>query len=168
MGILDSIKKKLNQKDKTGSEEDLEERRERRRQYSQEYYTGRVTPYHIDKLEPNEIFVFGSNPAGIHAGGAARIALDKFGAEWKNGEGIQGQSYAIPTTDGMQLMKEAVEDFISFAKEHPEYRFLVTRIGCGISGYQPSAVAPLFKDAIELENVTLPKDFWEVLGLKML
>ena len=86
---------------------------------------------------------------------------------WGQGEGLQGQSYAIPTMEGIAEMSEAIRRFTSFAAEHPELRFLVTRIGCGIAGYSAGQVAPLFKECIPLENVALPFDFWEVLGLKM-
>ncbi|MBQ9532670.1 MAG: hypothetical protein IJR71_01720 [Prevotella sp.] len=115
-------------------------------------------------LEPNEVFVFGSNAAGLHGGGAAAYAMRRFGAVWGQGEGFQGQSYAIPTMEGVERMKAAVGRFIQFADQHPDQRFLVTRIGCGIAGYRVRDVAPLFKDCIRLENVALPSDFWEVLG----
>ena len=93
--------------------------------------------------------------------------MHKFGAVWGQGEGLQGQSYAIPTMEGIAEMSEAIKRFTSFAAEHSELRFLVTRIGCGIAGYSVSQVAPLFKECIPLENVALPSDFWDVLGLKM-
>ena len=120
----------------------------------------RCTPDFIRSLEPNEIFVFGSNLAGAHGGGAARIAMDKFGAVWGQGVGLQGQSYAIPTMQGgVETIKPYVDEFIEFAKMHPEYKFLVTRIGCGIAGFTDEEIAPLFKDAQPLENVWLPKSF---------
>ena len=144
-----------------------EEMLERKRQYAKEYYGPRVTHNHIVHLEDNEIFVFGSNAGGHHGGGAAAYAMRKFGAVWGQGEGPQGQSYAIPTMEGIADMEEAIKRFTSFAAEHSELRFLVTRIGCGIAGYSASQIAPLFKDCIPLENVALPSDFWDVLGLKM-
>lgn len=120
----------------------------------------RCTPDFIRSLEPNEIFVFGSNLAGAHGGGAARIAMDKFGAVWGQGVGLQGQCYAIPTMQGgVETIKPYVDEFIEFAKMHPEYKFLVTRIGCGIAGFTDEEIAPLFKDAQSLENVWLPKSF---------
>lgn len=140
---------------------------ERKRQYAKEYYGPRVSNDSIDHLEENEIFVFGSNASGYHGGGAAAYAMRKFGAVWGQGEGLQGQSYAIPTMEGIADMSEAIKRFTSFAAEHSELRFLVTRIGCGIAGYSASQVAPLFKECIPLENVALPSDFWDVLGLKM-
>lgn len=144
-----------------------EEMIQRKRQFASEYYGHRVTPDHIDHLEGNEIFVFGSNVNGHHAGGAAAFAMNRFGAAWGQGEGLQGQSYAIPTMEGMQSMREAIERFRMFADQHQELRFLVTRIGCGIAGYTVDEVAPLFKGCIYLENVSLPSDFWKILGLKM-
>ncbi|MCI6656766.1 MAG: hypothetical protein MSH14_04440, partial [Bacteroidales bacterium] len=123
----------------------------------------RVSPRHIATLEADEIFVFGSNAQGMHLGGAARTAHMKFGAVWGNGEGLQGQSYAIPTMEGEESTKRAVERFVQFAQEHPELKFLVTPIGCGIAGYTPKEIAPMFETAVTLKNVYLPKIFWEVL-----
>ncbi len=108
---------------------------------------------------PGEIFVFGSNARGMHAGGAARFALDHFGAEWGVGEGLQGQSYAIPTMEGLDSLKLAVDRFIAFAKQHPEYKFLVTPIGCGIAGYRESQIGPMFAHAAVFPNVYLPASF---------
>lgn len=144
-----------------------EEILERKRQYAKEYYGPRVSNDRIDHLEENEIFVFGSNASGYHGGGAAAYAMRKFGAIWGQGEGLQGQSYAIPTMEGIAEMSEAIKRFTSFASEHSELRFLVTRVGCGVAGYSTSQIAPLFKECIPLENVALPSDFWDVLGLKM-
>ena len=111
--------------------------------------------------------MFGSNAAGQHAGGAARQALEMFGAIMGQGEGLQGQSYAIPTMEGFDSLKAAVERFIIFADQHPENKFLVTRIGCGIAGYNVGDIAPLFKACVKMPNVALPYDFWNALGLKM-
>lgn len=144
-----------------------EEMMERKRQFAKDYYGKRVTPNNIISLEENEVFVFGSNASGMHGGGAAAYAMQYFGAVWGQGEGLQGNSYAIPTMEGIPLMKEAINRFIIFAGEHPELRFLVTRIGCGIAGYSAAQIAPFFKGSIHLENVTLPADFWRELGLKM-
>ena len=138
-----------------------------KRQYAKEYYGPRVSNDRIDHLEENEIFVFGSNASGYHSGGAAACAMRKFGAVWGQGEGLQGQSYAIPTMEGIAGMSEAIKRFTSFAAEHPELRFLVTRVGCGVAGYSASQITPLFKECIPLENVALPSDFWDALGLKM-
>ncbi len=128
-------------------------------------YNREYTPERITELKPNEIFVFGSNLAGAHGGGAARLAYNRFGAVWGQGVGLQGQCYAIPTMQGgVETIKPYVDEFILFAKQHPEYKFLVTRIGCGIAAFTPDEIAPLFKDAIKMENVILPVDFVEVLS----
>ncbi|MGN0281627.1 MAG: hypothetical protein ACI4B3_04910 [Prevotella sp.] len=122
---------------------------------------GRVTPDFITTLKPNEVFVFGSNLAGMHGGGAARIARIKFGAVMGNGDGMQGQSYAIPTMQGgIETIRPYVDKFIAYARQHSEQQFLVTRIGCGIAGFTPDEIAPLFAAAAEVENISLPSDFW--------
>lgn len=123
-------------------------------------YNREYTPDRISALGDNEIFVFGSNLAGAHAGGAARLAFDRFGAIWGKGTGMQGQSYAIPTMHGgVDVIKPYVDEFIEFAKQHSEYKFLVTRIGCGIAGFSPKDIAPLFQNAIDIGNIILPWDF---------
>ena len=123
----------------------------------------KTTPQEIKKLKKNEIFVFGSNGQGNHAGGAAKIALEKFGAINGQAKGLQGKSYAINTMDGFEIIKEEVNEFIEFAKLNTSLIFLVTEIGCGISGYNHNKIAPLFKNAKELENIILPKSFIELL-----
>lgn len=140
---------------------------EEKRRYAKEYYSPRVTPPIVRHLEENEIFVFGSNANGYHGGGAAAVAMHSFGAVWGQGEGLQGKSYAIPTMEGLDKLKEAVDRFTDFADQHQEMRFLVTMIGCGSAGYSPKKIAPLFKGCIYLENVALPSGFWKALGLKM-
>ena len=111
----------------------------------------------IEELDEGEIFVFGSNGFGAHNGGAAATAVAKFGAIYGQAEGLQGQSYAINTMDGFEVMTEQVARFIEFAREHPELTFYVTEIGCGIAGYSTEEVAPLFKGVPR--NVVLPKAF---------
>jgi len=143
------------------------ERRARRRQFAQEYYSQRVTPDHIDELKENEIFVFSSHSSGVHDSGAALQAVLCFGAIQGQGEGLQGKSYAIPTSAGIIATEEAVDRFVAYAKNHPEMRFLVTRLELETLGYQPSMIAPLLKDCITLENVSLPAELWKCLGLKM-
>ena len=128
-------------------------------------YERAFTPAWITELEPNEVFVFGSNLAGAHGGGAARVALEKFGAVWGQGVGLQGQSYAIPTMQGgVETIKPYVEEFIAFAKAHPEYMFLVTPIGCGIAGFTAEDIAPLFAQAIDIENILLPEEFAKIIN----
>ncbi len=124
----------------------------------------RVASDRIASLGENEIFVFGSNIQGAHGGGAAWFAHKAFGAEWGVGEGLTGRTYALPTMEGKASMQHAVEHFIACAKQHPELTFLVTAVGCGIAGYRPNEVAPLFREATSLENVYLPMVFWDVLG----
>ena len=122
------------------------------------------TPDYITELKPDEVFVFGSNLAGMHGGGAAYVAFRQFGAVMGCGVGLRGQSYAIPTMQGgVETIKPYVDDFISFAKVHPELFFFVTRIGCGIAGFRDKEIAPLFAEAIGLENVCLPETFVKVL-----
>lgn len=128
-------------------------------------YNREYTPERITELKPNEIFVFGSNLAGAHGGGAARLAYNRLGAIWGHGVGLQGQSYAIPTMQGgVETIKPYVDEFIRFAMTRPDLKFYVTQIGCGIAGFTPDEIAPLFKDAIKMENVILPVDFVEVLS----
>ena len=127
-------------------------------------YARPFTPERISELKPNEIFVFGSNLAGSHGGGAARLAYDRFGAIWGQGVGLQGQSYGIPTMHGgVEVIKPYVDEFVEFAKNHPEFKFLVTKIGCGIAGFAIEEMAPLFQQAIDVENIILPKDFVDVI-----
>ena len=122
------------------------------------------TPDMITELRPDEIFVFGSNLAGMHGGGAAYAAWRKFGAIMGQGVGLQGQSYGIPTMQGgVETIKPYVDEFITFAKGHPELFFFVTRIGCGIAGFTASEIVPLFVAALEVDNIILPEDFVEVL-----
>ena len=127
-------------------------------------YNREFTPGMISALKENEIFVFGSNLGGMHGGGAARAAYNRFGAVWGQGVGLQGQSYAIPTMQGgVETIKPYVDEFIEFAIAHKEYKFLVTRIGCGIAGFRVRDIAPLFAAALEVDNIILPEDFVEVL-----
>ena len=125
----------------------------------------RISSNYITQLAPNEVFVFGSNLQGMHGGGAARLAYREFGAEWGQGVGLFGQSYAIPTMQGgVETIKPYVDQFIDFAKEHTELFFYVTRIGCGIAGFRDRDIAPLFKEAMSISNVCLPKSFAEIIG----
>jgi len=123
----------------------------------------RITPDHITRLGANEVFVFGSNEQGLHYGGAAKAALENFGAIMGQGNGLQGKSYAIPSMGGLGVMGEYVKEFCEFAKAHPEKRFLVTEIGCGLAGYSISEVAPLFEICRNIDNISLPASFWDFL-----
>jgi len=124
----------------------------------------KYTPEFITELADDEVFVFGSNLAGMHGGGAAATAYRCFGAVWGQGVGLQGKSYAIPTMQGgVKTVKPYVDEFIDFAKCHPELRFLVTKIGCGIAGFREAEIAPLFAAAIEARNIILPREFVEII-----
>ena len=112
----------------------------------------------------DEIFVFGSNLLGRHNGGAALFALENYGAIYGQGIGIQGNSYAIPTMDEhfqslpLNVIKVHVEKFLLFAKEHEEMNFYVTPVGCGIAGFTPEEIAPLFigfSNNVRLDNKLL-------------
>ncbi|NBP16726.1 hypothetical protein EBU95_20445 [bacterium] len=126
----------------------------------------RYTPDIITELNDNEVFVFGSNLAGRHGAGAAKLAL-KWGAEYGKGIGMFGQTYAIPTKDRSiktlekELIKPYVMCFTLFARRHPTLTFLVTQIGCGLAGYAPKDIAPMFVNVGE--NVILPKSFRDVI-----
>lgn len=125
----------------------------------------RFTPEFISQLEPDEIFVFGSNLSGKHGGGAALFAYKRFGAVWGEGVGLHGQTYAIPTMQGgVETIEPYVDDFIEFAKQHTEYIFLVTPIGCGIAGFSERDIAPLFKAALDVDNIILPETFVKLLS----
>ena len=127
-------------------------------------YNREFTLVWIKELKENEIFVFGSNLGGFHGGGAARVALEQFGAVWGQGVGLQGQSYAIPTMHGgVDVIKPYVDEFIAFARDHRELKFLVTPIGCGIAGFAVEEIAPLFAAAIDDENIILPESFVKVI-----
>ena len=124
----------------------------------------RITPEFIVQLDKKEIFVFGSNLAGMHGGGAAYIAHEKFGAEWGVGVGRTGQCYAIPTMQGgVETIRPYVDEFIQYAQQHPDLIFLVTRIGCGIAGFTDQQIAPLFKLAKDFENVAFPAGWRELM-----
>ena len=127
------------------------------------------TPDYIDNLLPKQIFVFGSNSLGYHTGGASGTARKKFGAVWGQPEGLQGQSYAIPVDFGKGVRKDSevkasIDRFLAFTKDHLELFFFVTRIGCGMGGYRDEEIAQFFKDALNLNNVCLPKSFVEALN----
>ena len=122
------------------------------------------TPEQITELQQDECFVFGSNLSGLHGGGAANYAFRHFGAVMGCGVGLRGQSYAIPTMQGgVETIKPYVDEFIEFAKAHPELFFYVTRIGCGIAGFKDKEIAPLFSEVVGVENICLPESFVKAL-----
>lgn len=128
----------------------------------------RITPKYITSLKEGEVFVFGSNLAGIHGAGAAKLAL-KWGAIFGKGIGIYGSTYAIPTKDHtittlpLNRIQQYVEEFCEFADTFDKKKYLVTEIGCGLAGYRPVQIAPFFQEAVKLQNVSLPTSFWKVL-----
>lgn len=129
----------------------------------------RTTPENINSLTENQIFVFGSNLSGRHGKGAAKTALG-WGAKWGQAKGLQGRTYGIPTKDAsikrtltIEEIKPFVDEFIEFVKANPNLIFLVTEIGCGLAGYKPKDIAPLFAECVNLKNVKLPQRFWHKL-----
>lgn len=139
-----------------------EERWEMLGAMNENYFTEgeRVAPHFIRSLAPDEVFVFGSNIMGNHNGGAAYIALSRFGAVMGQEEGMQGQSYAIPSVGcTFEDVRRAVERFTEYAVLHPDKKFMLTAIGCGNAGYTPRQIAPLFRTAYGFGNVYVPASF---------
>lgn len=129
------------------------------------------TPENITELKPNEIFVFGSNTLGQHYGGAAKIAHEKFGAIWGLAEGLSGQTYAIPTIDfdtwkpvDRSFLLLCLRRFLRYVHKNPEKKFYLTKIGCGIAGWNTEEVKEILQDAFEaeeiiLDNLIMPNEF---------
>jgi len=107
----------------------------------------RHTPDRITELGPDEVFVFGSNARGAHLAGAARTAVERFGAEPGVGHGLRGRSYAIDTMSGFAVLEREAAAFVDFAGAHPELTFWLTRVGTGIAGHDERKVAALFAGA---------------------
>lgn len=134
----------------------------------------KTTPHDIRSLAPNQIFVFGSNTAGVHGKGAARTAQQLFGAKKGVAEGRTGQCYAIPTRiylgrddehwkarfepQPLAEIMRSVYRFLEYAHGHPELEFLVTLIGTGYAGYTAKDIKPFFRDR-QTWNVVLPIEF---------
>ncbi len=133
-------------------------------------FTMKFTPDKITKLKKNQVFVFGSNEAGIHGAGAAKLAGEKFGAKMGMGYGLQGQSFAIPTKDtfirtlSLDKIEFYIYSFLSEVMEYPDTEFLVTKIGCGLAGYSEEEIANLFKGKFIPENVILPESLFNVIN----
>lgn len=134
----------------------------------------RYTPENITKLKRNEIFVFGSNEIGVHGGGAARVAYDKFGAQWRVGVGVAGSTYALPTKDmflkslPIETIKVYIRAFVGYVLEHPEKTFYLTKIGCGLAGFSVKEISGAFWQVVEgfeikkgnlPSNLIIPKEF---------
>lgn len=130
----------------------------------------KFAPDNITSLKPNQIFVFGSNEAGVHGAGAAKQAHKKFGAIWGVGFGMTGQTYAIPTKDlqirtlSLDKIEYYINLFITEAMEYPEFDFLVTKIGCGLAGYSEQEIANLFTGKFIPENIKLPESFYNIIN----
>lgn len=105
------------------------------------------------KPDSKQIFVFGSNLAGRHGAAAALTAKNQYGAVYGVGQGLRGRSYALPTKDGnlvvlkINVIKQHIETFKTFARNHPDLEFYVTKVGCGLAGYDDMVIAPLFQDS---------------------
>lgn len=128
------------------------------------------TPENVESLKDGQVFVFGSNLIGYHSGGASLVAMQRFGAVWGQAEGPQGQCYAIPVDirgeaiDNVSAyMKRHIDKFIEYAKAHTEQFFMVIRVGCGNAGFDEEFMALFFKEALKMENVSLPKSFVDIL-----
>ena len=128
------------------------------------------TPESIKTLGPNQVFVFGSNESGRHGLGAAKTAV-QWGAIYGQGLGLMGKTFGIPTKDknlrvlSLDKINEYVDLFTLVAIASPELDFLVTRIGCGLAGFKPTQIAPMFITSAQLPNVHLPQDFLDVISM---
>lgn len=129
--------------------------------------THNITPEYVSTLKDDEIFVFGCRCSGRHMEGAAYFTLNNFGAVYGQGEGRQGQSYAIATA-GVRLshINDEVMRFTEYAATHPELKFLVTVVGCGMGCWRASQIAPMFRRSASLSNVWLPQEFWNELKIE--
>lgn len=132
----------------------------------------KITPDNIQSLSENEIFVFGSNLAGLHGAGAAKLAKDKFGAQYRVGHGMTGQCYAFPTKNNnlQTLHLSVVQVYVKLLKttvqDTPDKHFLITQVGCGLAGYTPQQIAPLFEEFVNFSNVSLPQSFIDVINVQ--
>lgn len=129
----------------------------------------RVAEQIVTTLKEDEIFVFGSNLMGAHGGGAAFFAQKHFGAKTGVAVGHTGDCYALPTLSKtyekleLEYIQSQVNDLIKHAFIRPRKTYVVTEIGCGIAGFSPEDIAPMFKNAIGVENIKLPERFWTIL-----
>ena len=131
----------------------------------------RTSPGFITSLKPNQVFVFGSNTEGIHGGGAARIAHQKFRAIYGQARGLQGQSYAIVTKDlkkgmrsiDLEEIRKEVNELLTFATINPHLEFLVTRFGCELAGYEEREIGEMFRGKVIPDNIILPQSFLQYL-----
>jgi len=138
----------------------------------------RVTPEDIKEIAKGDLFVFGSNESGIHGAGAAKFALNYCGARPGMGFGLSGRSFAIPTKDWMinvlplSAVQAYVDRFVAWVEtmvpKDSEAKIYVTRIGCGLAGFTPKDIAPMFTGLRNHKNVYLPEDFIDVIDSKMI
>lgn len=136
--------------------------------------------FHPEGVLPqgDAIWVFGSNLAGRHGAGAAKVARELFGAVFGQGEGPQGRSYAIPTKDGrsgtaplsdpmatlsLGKVKEGVDRFLGYAEQHAEETFFLPKIGCVLASHSDEDMALLFERAPA--NCVFSEDWRPWLGL---
>ncbi len=135
----------------------------------------RITPEPINKQEDighGGVFVFGSNESGIHGAGAAALAHQEFGARFGQGFGMSAYCFGIPTKDWavetlpLETVKFYVDRFLEYTQTYAAYKwtFYVTQIGCGLAGFKPEQIAPLFKKAIDYKNVYLPENFIKIIN----
>jgi hypothetical protein len=124
-------------------------------------------------IERRKIFVFGSNEAGRHGKGAAAFAYKNHGAIYGQGAGLQGNSYAIPTKDAslkplaLETIQSYVNIFLAFSELHPDWDFLITNIGCGLAGYTPTQIAPMFASHKDKSNLHFSIEFKSILHRKL-
>jgi len=129
----------------------------------------KYTPDSIQRLGKNEIFVFGSNLAGVHAGGAAKTAAENFGAIEGKGEGLFGQSYAFPTKDekletlSLDQIDASIDNLLICCRNNPNLTFYLTKVGCGLAGYRVDEIANRFKTFRLPSNLILPEEFHEII-----
>ena len=126
----------------------------------------RITPEKVEKLEKNQIVIVGTNKDGAHLGGFAAYCKEHFGLVDGVARGRSGDCYAIDTMSGLDAIKEQIPAFIEAAKVLPLCTFLVTQIGTGIAGFTVEQIAPLFAAAKDVENIYLPKEFWDILNVE--
>jgi len=134
----------------------------------------KITSENTQTLKSNEVFVFGSNLAGQHLGGAALLAKEKFGAELGVGEGMTGQCYALPTKDEnietlpIAEIHKVIEQLRETVGNNRDKFFIITAVGCGLAGYEAKDIAPMFENFINFENISLPQSFVDVIFPKVI
>jgi hypothetical protein len=129
----------------------------------------KVTDENTNTLKENEVFIFGSNLAGVHGAGAALHAKNNFGAVQGVGEGLTGQCYALPTKNKnieilpLTEINKAVQTLREFISNNGDKFFIITAVGCGLAGYKPKDIAPMFESFIGFDNISLPQSFIDII-----